>query len=204
MCTVPDPVSGILIVGDDQKMLSTTDFRKGLRMKFDGELYQIVDFQHARTAQRRAFVRTKLKSLRTGAVLERTFAAGEQFDDPDFEEKAMQYMYTAGDEYFFMDQKTFEQVSLSAEKLGDARWYLKESEEYPILFFEGQPLSVDLPASVILRITATEPGVKGDSVANLTKNATLETGLVVKVPLFVKEGERIKVDTRTGDYLERA
>lgn len=184
-------------------MLSTTDFRKGLKLKVDGEIYYIVDFQHGRTAQRRAQVKTKLKNIKTGAVLERTFASGETFEEPDFEQKTMQFLYSAGEEYHFMDSKTYDQISLTEEHLGDYRWYLKENSEYKVMFFEGQPVNVDLPASVALKITSTEPGIKGDSVTNLTKNATLETGLVVKVPLFIKEGEYVKIDTRTNEYLER-
>jgi elongation factor P len=185
-------------------MLSTTDFRKGLRVKLEGDIYYIVDFQHARTAQRRAFVRTKLKNIKTGAVLERTFAAGETFEEPDFEEKTMQYLYSAEKEYYFMDTKTYEQISLTEDQLGDYRWYLKENSEYKVMFFEGQPVSLDLPASVVLKIVSTEPAIKGDSVTNITKNATLETGVVVKVPLFVNEGEHVKIDTRTNEYIERA
>ena len=185
-------------------MLSTTDFPKGLRIKIEGEPYFIVDFQHARTAQRRAFVRTKLKNLKTGAVLEKTFSAGETFEEPDFEDRLMQYLYSSEKEYVFMDSKTYEQITLTDEQLGDSRWYLKENDEYKILFFEGNPLNVDLPTSVVLKITSTEPAVKGDSVTNIMKSATLETGLNIKVPLFVKEGELVKVDTRTGEYLERA
>jgi elongation factor P len=185
-------------------MLSTTDFRKGLRIKLEGEIYYIVDFQHARTAQRRAFVRTKLKNIRTGAVLEKTFAAGETFDEPDFVEKTMQFLYSAGGEYHFMDTKTYDQISLTEDQLGDFKWYLKENSEYKVMFFEGQPVNVDLPASVVLKIASTEPAIKGDSVTNITKNATLETGLVVKVPLFVKEGEYVKIDTRTKEYIERS
>jgi len=185
-------------------MLSTSDFRKGLKIKIEGELYYIIDFQHARTAQRRAFVRTKLKNIKSGAILEKTFAAGETFEELDFQEKWMQYLYSSGNEFHFMDSKTFEQIILNEEQLGDYRWYLKESEKYQILFFEGKPMSLDLPTSVILKVTTTEPAIKGDSVTNITKNATLETGLVVKVPLFIKEGDRLKIDTRTGEYLERA
>jgi elongation factor P len=185
-------------------MLSTTNFRKGLKIKFEGEIYYIVDFQHARTAQRRAFVRTKLKNIKTGAVLEKTFSAGETFEEPDFEEKSMQYLYSADKEHYFMDTKTYEQISLAEDQLGDYRWYLKENSEYKVMFFEGQPLSVDLPASVILKIASTEPAIKGDSVTNITKSATLETGLVVKVPLFVNQGEYVKIDTRTNEYIERA
>jgi len=185
-------------------MLSTTNFRKGLRIKLEGEIYYIVDFQHARTAQRRAFVRTKLKNIKTGAVLEKTFAAGETFEEPDFEEKAMQFLYSSAGEYHFMDSKTYDQISLNEDQLGDYRWYLKENSEYKVMFFEGQPVNVDLPASLVLKIVSTEPGIKGDSVTNITKDATLETGLVVKVPLFVKEGEHVKIDTRTNEYIERS
>jgi elongation factor P len=185
-------------------MLSTTDFRKGLRIKLEGDIYYVVDFQHARTAQRRAFVRTKLKNIKTGAVLERTFSAGETFEEPDFEEKTMQYLYAGEKEYYFMDTKTYEQTSLTDEQLGDYKWYLMENREYKVMFFEGQPVSVDIPASVILKIVSTEPAIKGDSVTNITKSATLETGLVVKVPLFVNEGEHVKIDTRTNEYIERA
>jgi elongation factor P len=185
-------------------MLSTTDFRKGLRIKIEGEPYYIVDFQHARTAQRRAFVRTKLKNIRTGAVVEKTFSAGESFEEADFEEKLMQYLYSNQGEYTFMDTKTYEQVILKDEQLGDYKSYVKENEEYKILFFEGTAVSIDLPTSVVLKVASTEPAIKGDSVTNITKNATLETGLVVKVPLFVKEGDSVKVDTRTGEYIERA
>jgi elongation factor P len=185
-------------------MLSTTDFRKGLKIKLEDDIYYIVDFQHARTAQRRAFVRTKLKNIKTGAVLEKTFAAGESFEEPDFEEKSMQYLYSAEKEYYFMDTKTYEQISLTEDQLGDYKWYLKENAEYKVMFFEGQPLSVDLPASVVLKIASTEPAIKGDSVTNITKSATLETGLVVKVPLFVNQGEYVKIDTRTNEYIERA
>jgi elongation factor P len=184
-------------------MISTTDFRKGLKVKLEGEIFYIVDFQHGRTAQRRAQVRTKLKNIRTGAVLERTFSAGETFDEPDFEEKTMQFLYSSGSDYHFMDSKTYDQISLTEEQLGDYKWYLKENSEYKVMFFEGQPVNLDLPTSIVLKITSTEPGIKGDSVTNLTKSATLETGLQVKVPLFINEGEYVKIDTRTNEYIER-
>jgi len=137
-------------------------------------------------------------------VLEKTFSAGENFEEPDFEEKLMQYLYSNQGEYTFMDTKTYEQVTLKDEQLGDYKSYVKENDEYKMLFFEGTAVSIDLPTSVVLKVTSTEPAIKGDSVTNITKNATMETGLVVKVPLFVKEGDRVKVDTRTGEYIERA
>ena len=185
-------------------MLSTTDFRKGLRVKIEGEPYCIIDFQHARTAQRRAFVRTKLKHVKTGAILEKTFSAGENFEEPDFEERTMQFLYSNQDEYMFMDTRNYDQVTLKEEQVGEYKWYLKENGEYKVLFFEGNAVSIDLPTSVVLKVASTEPAIKGDSVTNITKSATLETGLTVKVPLFVKEGESVKVDTRTGEYIERA
>ena len=185
-------------------MLSTTDFRKGLKLKLEGEIYIIVDFQHARTAQRRAFVRTKLKNIKTGAVLERTFSAGENFEQPDFEEKVMQFLYSDENGYFFMDTNNYEQFTLTDEQLGDSKWYLQENMDFKVLFFEGKPLSLELPSAVTLKIVSTEPAVRGDTVTGATKPATLVTGLVVKVPLFVQEGSMIKVDTRTGEYLERA
>jgi elongation factor P len=184
-------------------MLSTKDFRKGLRIKVDGEAYYIVEFQHARTAQRAAFVRTKLKNIITGQVLEKTFASGEVFEQPDFVQKNMQFMYKDSEGYHFMDGRTFEQVFLTEGQLGDYKWYLLEGREYQILLFEGNPMGLELSASVVLKVTSTEPGIKGDSVTNMTKPATLESGLEVKVPLFIKEGDLIKVDTRTGEYLER-
>ena len=163
-----------------------------------------MDFQHARTAQRRAFVRTRLKNLMTGAVREETFAAGETFEKPDFEEKKMQYLYQNDGEYYFMDTNDFEQISILEEKLGGARRFLQEEGEYKILFFEGNPFSVDLPASVVLKVTSVGPGQKGDAVTNIMKEAVLETGMILKVPVFIKEGDHVKIDTRTNEYLERA
>ncbi|MCI0531456.1 MAG: elongation factor P [candidate division Zixibacteria bacterium] len=184
-------------------MLSTSDFRKGLRLKIEDELYYIVDFQHARTAQRKAFVRTKLKNLRTGQVLEKTFASGEMFEKPDFSQKTMQFMYRSGEEFHFMDGKNFEQIILSNEQTSGGGSFLIEGNEYDVLFFEGNPTGLELPASVILKVTSTEQGVKGDSVTNITKPATLESGLEIKVPLFIKVGDLVKVDTRSNEYLER-
>lgn len=184
-------------------MLSTSDFRKGLRITVDGEVYYIVEFQHARTAQRKAFVRTKLKNIKTGQVLEKTFASGEMFEEPDFTQKPMQFMYKSGEEYHFMDGHTYEQVVLTEEQLGDYKWFLVEGKEYQILLFDGNPTGLELTASAILKVATTEPGIKGDSVTNMTKPATLESGLEIKVPLFIKEGDYVKVDTRTVEYLER-
>lgn len=184
-------------------MISTSEFRKGMKLKIEGELWIIVDFQNARTAQRRAKVTVKLKNIKTGAVIERIYASGEMFDEPDFEVRSMQYLYTDGEAWHFMDTKTYEQITLTKDYLGGAEDFLMENSEYKILFFEGAPLDLDLPTSVILKVIETEPGVKGDTVSNLTKGATLETGLQVKVPLFIKAGDKVKVDTRTKEYLER-
>ena len=184
-------------------MFSTSDFRKGMKLALEGDLFVIVDFQHARTAQRRANVWTKLKNLKTGQVIERTFSAGENFDQPDFSDQAMQYLYNDGESFHFMNSRSYEQVALTADQVGDARPYLQENVEYKILFFQGIPISIDMPPSVILKVVEAEPGVKGDSVSNLTKNAVVETGLQVKVPLFIKVGETIKIETSTGKYLER-
>jgi len=185
-------------------MLSTSDFRKGMKLGLDGELYVIVDFQHARTAQRRANVWTKLKSLKSGRVLERTFSAGEQFDEPEFTERLMQYLYADTDNFNFMDSKSYDQVTLSAEQILESKWYLQENVEYKIMFFEGNPIAIDLPSAVTLKVIEAEPAIKGDSVSNLTKNVVVETGLAVRAPLFIKEGDLIKIDTSDGKYLERA
>jgi len=185
-------------------MIDTSDFRIGRRLKIDNDIFTIVDFQHARTAQRRANVWTKLRNLRTGQVLERTFSAGEKFEEPDFSEKNLQYLYADQDGFHFMDSRTFEQIMLTTDQVGDNRSYLQENIEYQILFFEGNPINVILPTAVVLKVTEAEPAVKGDTVSNITKQVTVETGLQVKVPLFVKTGDKIKIDTRDGKYLERA
>ncbi|HWO57315.1 MAG TPA: elongation factor P [bacterium] len=184
-------------------MISTSDFRIGKKLKVEGELWEIVDFQNARTAQRRAKVTTKLRNLKTGRVLEKIFASGETFDEPEFEQRTMQYMYTDGTTWHFMDQSSYEQVELTQEHLEGYAPFLMENHDYRVLYFEGKPISLELPASVVLTVTDSEPGVKGDSVSNLTKMATVETGLAIKVPLFIKVGDKIKIDTRTKEYLER-
>lgn len=184
-------------------MISTKDFKKGRRISIDGQPYVILDFQHTKVARGGATVRTKVKNIVTGAISEKTFNGGESFKEPDLEDRKMQYLYENGGEYSFMDSKDFEQYTLTSEALGDVRLYLKENEEYQVLVYAGNPLSVELPSSVVLQVTESEPAVKGDSVSNITKLAKLETGVEVKVPLFIKEGEFVKVDTRTGEYLER-
>jgi elongation factor P len=184
-------------------MISTSDFFRGMKIDIDGEPYIIIEFQNARTAQRRANVTTKLKHLITGQVLEKTFSSGTQFEDPDFETKTMQFLYNDGENFHFMDTTTYDQIAISAEAVGDNKWYLLENHEYELLFFKNRAINIDLPTSVVLEVVESEPAVKGDRVSNVMKGAKLETGLEVKVPIFIKEGDKIKVDTRDGKYLER-
>jgi elongation factor P len=185
-------------------MISATDFRKGLRVMIEGEPYTIVDFSHVKMGRGRPHTKAKIKHLLTGSVLERTFLSSETFELPDLETRRMQYLYNDADGYHFMDSKTYEQSALTEPALGDTRFYLQENEEYTILFFEGRAISLDMPASVVLKVVESEPAIKGDSVTNIQKTAKLETGMEIKVPLFVKEGDMVKVDTRTGEYIERA
>jgi len=174
-----------------------------MKLKVDGELWVIVDFQNARTAQRRAKYTTKLRNIKTGAVVEKMFASGETFEEPDFEDRKMQYMYTDGDNWHFMDTVTYDQFHLSKEQLGGVEDFLMENEEYKILFFEGKPIDIDMPSSVVLEVIESEPAVKGDTVSNLTKSAKVATGLEIKVPAFIKVGDMVKIDTRSKEYLER-
>ena len=182
--------------------VSTAEFRKGLRIMFDGNPYTIVDFQHVKPGKGGAFVRTKLKHMRLGKVIDNTFRSGEKVELVDFEEKHMQFLYK-DDRYHFMDTESYEQLSLSPDELGDARDYLKENTEVDVLYIEGAPAGVELPNFVELAIATTDPGVRGDTAQGGTKPATLETGAVVQVPLFLNGGDVVKVDTRTGEYLGR-
>ena len=182
--------------------VSTAEFRKGLRIMFDRNPYTIVDFQHVKPGKGGAFVRTKLKHMKLGKVIDNTFRSGEKVSLVDFEEKHMQFLYR-DDRYHFMDTTTYEQVSLSPDEVGDARDYLKENTEVDVLYIEGAPIAVDLPNFVELAIARTDPGVRGDTAQGGTKPATLETGAAVQVPLFLGEGDVVKIDTRTGEYLGR-
>jgi elongation factor P len=182
--------------------VSTAEFRKGLRIVFDGQPYAIVDFQHVKPGKGGAFVRTKLKHMRQGKVIDNTFRAGEKVDLVDFEDKHMQFLYR-DDRYNFMDMESYEQVSLSADEVGEAREYLKENTEVDILYIDGSPTAVELPNFIELAIARTDPGLRGDTAQGGTKPATLETGATVQVPLFLNEGDVVKVDTRTGEYLGR-
>ncbi|MEW6002336.1 MAG: elongation factor P [Nitrospirota bacterium] len=185
-------------------MISTSDFRKGLKVEFRNEPCEIVDFQHVKMGRGGAIVRTKLKSLKTGKILEETFRSGERLETPQLEEKEMQYLYTQEGLYYFMDQDTYEQIPLTREQLGEAKKFLKDNMEVVILYYRGDPLSVELPTFVELLVTKTDPpGFRGDTATGGGKPATLETGAVIRVPFHIKEGEVIKVDTRTSEYIER-
>ncbi|MFZ6016314.1 MAG: elongation factor P [Nitrospirota bacterium] len=185
-------------------MISTADFRKGLKVEFKDEPYEIVDFQHVKMGRGGAIVRTKMKSLRTGSVLEETFRSGEKLETPRLEEKRMQYLYAQDKMYYFMDEETYEQIPLTIDQLGDAKKFLKENMVVKILYYKGRPLSVELPTFVELLVTKTDPaGFKGDTASGGGKPATLETGAVVRVPFHINEGDTIKVDTRTSEYMER-
>ncbi|HEY7654815.1 MAG TPA: elongation factor P [Methylomirabilota bacterium] len=182
--------------------VSTAEFKKGLKIQFDGEPYSIVDFQHVKPGKGGAFVRTKLKHMRLGRVIDNTFRAGEKVELVDFDEKRMQYLYR-DDRYHFMDLDTYDQISLSAEEVGDARDFLKENIEVEILFINDSPVTVELPNFIELQIVKTDPGIRGDTASGGSKPATLETGAVVQVPLFLNQGDVVKVDTRSGEYLGR-
>jgi len=184
-------------------MYSTPDFRKGLKIELNGEPFVIVDFLHVKPGKGGAFVRTTLKSLLSGNVIDRTFRSGEKVDKPDLEERTMQYLYETDGQFYFMDSETYEQSFLTEEQLGDSRSYLQENVEITVLFHNAKPIGVDVPIFVELRVASTEPGVKGDTAGGATKPATLETGMTVQVPLFINEGDVLKIDTRTGKYMER-
>ncbi|NMB77238.1 MAG: elongation factor P [Myxococcales bacterium] len=184
-------------------MYTTAEFRKGLKIEIDGEPFEIVEFQHVKPGKGNAFVRTRLKNLSTGNVLERTFKSGDKVETPNLEEREMQYLYREGDNFYFMDNSNFEQLFIEKDKLQGGEKWLQENVKVGVLFYNGQPLTVALPNFVELAVVSTDPGIKGDTAAGGTKPATLETGAIIQVPLFLKEGERIRIDTRTGAYVER-
>ncbi len=186
-------------------MIATSDFRRGsTKILWNKEPWIVIDFQHVKPGKGGAFVRTKMRNLITGRTLEETFRSGEKFPEPDLEYKKVQYLYSDGTLYHFMDQDTFEQLSFDMAALGAVLDYLKEQEIYRLINFEGRPISVEAPNFMNLKVAETIPGVRGDTAqGGARKPATMESGLVVQVPLFVYEGETIKVDTRTGEYIER-
>lgn len=185
-------------------MIATTDFRKGIKILYNNEPYIVLSYQHVKPGKGGAFIRTKMKNMITGFVREETFRSGEKFPEPDLQYHKMQYLYTDGGLYYFMDQKDFDQVAFNQDQISDVLDYLKEQEVYTILYFDKKPISVTPPMFIELMIAKTPPGVKGDTAQGAgTKPATLETGLVVQVPLFVNEGDYIKIDTREDTYIER-
>ena len=184
-------------------MISTAEFRNGARLMVEGQPFYIVEFQHVKPGKGGAFVRTKLKSFMTGNVLDRTFRSGERFEEPDLEERDLQFLFAAGDTYTFMDTETFEQFTYEKKQLGDNADLLKENMVSKILIYEHRPIGVELPIFIELKVVEAEPGVRGDTASGGTKAAVLETGAIVKVPLYLEVGEVIKIDTRTREYVER-
>jgi elongation factor P len=185
-------------------VISTTEFRSGAKVEISGEPFVIVDYQHVKPGKGGAFVRTRLKSLKTGNVLERTYRSGDTLEEPDIEEKEMQFLYAQGSECHFMDTSSYEQLAFDQDQLGDSRDFLKENMLVKILIYKGKPLTVEVPTFVDLKIARTDPGVRGDTASGGTKPAVMETGATIKVPLYLEEGEIIKIDTRTRAYVERA
>jgi elongation factor P len=183
--------------------VGTSQFRNGLKIELDGVPFVIVYFQHVKPGKGGAFVRTKVKNLKTGRVLDRRFRAGERVEVADVDDRKMQFLYRDGDQLVFMDSESYDQIPFSSDQVGDAKKYLLENLVVDVLFWRGQPINIELPAFIEAAVTECEPGIKGDTASGATKPATLETGAAVQVPLFVKEGERIRVDTRTGEYVER-
>lgn len=185
-------------------MYSTSDFKKGLKILLDGQPYSIVDFQHVKPGKGNQFTRTKLKNMITGTNLEKTYKSGEKFEVPDVMTKDCTYLYKEEAGYVFMEKENFEQHVMHEDAVGDTKNYLTENLEVTILFFNGRAIGVDAPNSVYLHVIQTDPGFKGNTVTGTFKPATLETGYVVQVPLHVAEGDRLKIDSRTGEYIERA
>ena len=184
-------------------VIGISDFKNGILFENEGVIYQVVWFQHHKPGKGGAVMRTKIRNVRTGSIIEQTFKSGEKFQEITMTRKKKQYLYNDGEKYTFMDTETFDQIEVTMAKLGEAAQYLKDNMEVEALYLDDEFLTLDLPASVELKVTQTVPGVKGDSVSNTTKPATVETGVELLVPLFIKEGDTIKVDTRTGEYVAR-
>ena len=184
-------------------MISTSDIKKGVCFKLEGDLFSVVEFQHVKPGKGGAFVRTKLKNIKKGTVIEKTFRSGEKLDDVRLEKSAMQYLYEEGEHLMFMNTESYEQESVPKDALGNALKFLKEEDIVDIIFYEGEAVSVEPPASVVLKVIYAEPGVKGDTATNVLKPVKVETDAEVKVPLFINEGDMIKINTETGEYLER-
>ena len=184
-------------------MYSTTDFRKGLKIEIDGTPFEIIEFQHFKPGKGGAMVRTKLRNILNGRVLDNTFRSGEKVERPNLESRDMQFLYHEGEQLVFMDMTTYDQMHMDAEATDGKANYLKDGQECRVLLYNEKPLDIEIPASLVLEVTETEPGAKGDTVSNVTKPATLETGVVIQVPIFVNIGDRVKLDTRTNGYLGR-
>ena len=184
-------------------MVVAGDFRNGITFDMDGQVMQVIEFQHVKPGKGAAFVRTKLRNVITGAVVEKTFSPTDKYNDARIDRKDMQYLYNDGDLYYFMDTETYEQMPISKDALSDNFRFVKENTTCKIISYKGKIFSVEPPIFMELEVTETEPGFKGDTATNVTKPATLETGAEIKVPLFITVGDRIKIDTRTGEYLER-
>ena len=184
-------------------MYSTTDFRKGLKIEIDGTPFEIIEFQHFKPGKGGAMVRTKLRNILNGRVLDNTFRSGEKVERPNLESRDMQFLYHEGEQLVFMDMTTYDQMHMDAEATDGKANYLKDGQECRVLLYNEKPLDIEIPASLVLEVTETEPGAKGDTVSNVTKPATLETGVVIQVPIFVNIGDRVKVDTRPSGDLGR-
>lgn len=185
-------------------MVTAGDFRNGVTFEMDGSVLQVIEFQHVKPGKGAAFVRTKLKNVITGSVVERTFSPTDKFENAYVERKEMQYLYNDGDLYYFMDMESYEQVPINKDKLGDNFKFVKEEMMCRIISYKGNIFAIEPPMFVELEVSDTEPGFKGDTATGATKPATLETGAVIKVPLFINIGDKLRIDTRTGDYIERA
>ncbi len=184
-------------------MYTTSDFRKGLKIEIGGEPYTIVDFQHVKPGKGGAFVRTRLKSLTSGNVLDMTFRSGDKVDKPDLEEREMQFLYESNGEFHFMDTNNYEQLFLTGDQLGESKDFLKENLVIKAVFHNKRPIGIETPMFVELKVAQTEPGMRGDTATGATKPATLESGAVIQVPLFVNEGDILRIDTRTREYITR-
>jgi elongation factor P len=183
--------------------IDTSQFRNGLKIELDGNPFVMIYFQHVKPGKGGAFVRTKVKNLLTGKVLERTFRSGERCEEADVEDRRMQYLYMDGQDRVFMDSQSYDQIPLSDDVIGEARKFLQENMEVEVLFWRGKPVNIELPAFLEAAVVKSDPGLKGDTSSGATKPATVETGATVQVPLFINEGDVIRIDTRTGEYTER-
>ncbi len=185
-------------------MISAGDFRNGVCFEMDGQLYQVVEFQHVKPGKGAAFVRTKYRNIKTGAVVENSFNPNEKYEEVQLNRDDMTYLYSDGNLYYFMNTETFEQIPVNADAIGDGLRFLKENMEVRMMSYKGEVISIEIPNFVELEVTECEPGVRGDTATNATKSAVVETGAEIRVPLFINQGDVIRIDTRTGEYMERA